>query len=88
MAVKIIFNIPENLERDEDLNAKSLIEAQINEEGKLVVEIHGDLRCTSLFGFLNSLSCKEQHTAFGYLGCKLIAEELRNPKRKKDDDGE
>lgn len=87
MAVTMIFNIPENLVREAELNEDTVLTAHI-EDGKLVVEVQEDVEMLSLLDFIEELTTTEQYTVLGYLSSKLIGVHMRNHDESEDFYGE
>ena len=87
MAVTMIFNVPENLARDAELNEDTILTAHI-EDGKLVVEVQEDVEMLSLLDFIEELTTTEQYTVLGYLSSKLIGAHMRSHEESEDFYGE
>ena len=87
MAVTMIFNIPETLARDAELNEDTVLTAHI-EDGKLVVEVQEDVEMLSLLDFIEELTTAEQYTVLGYLSSKLIGAHVGHSEEREDFYGE
>ncbi len=87
MAVTMIFNIPENLVREAEVNEETVLTAHI-EEGKLVVEVQEDVEMLSLLDFIEELTTTEQYTVLGYLSSKLIGAHVAHQEESEDFYGE
>ena len=87
MAVTMIFNIPETLARDAELNEDTTLTAHI-EDGKLVVEVQEDVEMLSLLDFIEELTTTEQYTVLGYLSTKLIGAHVACSEEREDFYGE
>lgn len=83
MAVTMIFNIPENLAREAELNEDTVLTAHI-ENGKLVVEVQEDVEMLSLLDFIEELTTTEQYTVLGYLSSKLIGAHVAHQEESED----
>ena len=87
MAVTMIFNLPENLARDAELNEDTVLTAHI-EDGKLVVEVQEDVEMLALLDFIEELTTAEQYTVLGYLSSKLIGAHIAHHEEREDFYGE
>ena len=87
MAVTMIFNLPETLARETELNEDTVLTAHI-EDGKLVVEVQEDVEMLSLLDFTEELTTTEQYTVLGYLSTKLIGAHMRSHEESEDFYGE